>query len=81
MCYLRKLDTKNRENASMTVATNPGCAGSYDRAIDMNFARHIFETVLVRPFLMLLYGFGLTGACAALLTELVTLVRNNPSWL
>ena len=47
----------------------------------MNLARHIFETVLVRPFLMLLYGFGLTGACAALLTELVKLVRNNVSAL
>jgi hypothetical protein len=47
----------------------------------MNLARHIFETVLVRPFLMLLYGFGLTGACAALISELVMLVRSNAAAL
>jgi hypothetical protein len=43
----------------------------------MNLARHIFETVLVRPFLMLLYGFGFTGACAALIAELLVLARSN----
>jgi hypothetical protein len=47
----------------------------------MNLARHIFETVLVRPFLMLLYGFGLTGACAALIAEFVVLLRSNPTSL
>ncbi len=40
----------------------------------MQLARHIYETVLARPFMALLYGLGFWAAATLLLSDLIVML-------